>query len=106
MDNLEKYRRPGYRPDYRPPAPAQSFVTPAIITLALYLVLWPVGLGVNIYYWSQANRAEAVAGRAPEGKGCLLALLLVFGGLGLLGCLAAFGLFAVGMGDALTSMPE
>jgi zinc-ribbon domain len=64
----------------RPPvaAPPRSFVTQAVITLVLYWLLWLPGLIANVIYWQEASRVEQQTGRAPEGKGCLLALFLVY----------------------------
>lgn len=74
----------------------RSYVTPAVITMVLYLVLWLPGLIANIVYWQSAARDQRLSGHAPEGKGCLLALFIVFGALPLiLLCVGAavFGLF-------------
>lgn len=68
--DLEAYRRIG--------AAQRSFTTPAIITLVLYLVLWIPGFIANIVYWREANNVQRLMGHAPEGKGCLLAMLWVF----------------------------
>ncbi len=55
----------------------KSFTTPAVITLVLYVVLWLPGLIANIVYWLEAKRVEEETGRAPDGKGCLVAMLWV-----------------------------
>jgi hypothetical protein len=60
-------------------APQRSFVTPAVITLALYWFLWFPGLIANIVFWNEAKNVEHVTGKAPEGYGCLLVLFVVFG---------------------------
>ncbi len=60
-------------------AVARNYVTPAVITLILYLVFWLPGLVVNLVYLSHAGQDERASGVAPEGKGCLTALLWVFG---------------------------
>jgi len=54
---------------------ARSFTTPAIITLVLYCVLWVPGLIANIVYLMEANKIQQITGQAPEGKGCLTAML-------------------------------
>lgn len=56
---------------------ARSYVKPPV-ALMLFLVLWLPGLTANIVYWRAAERDERVAGRAPQGKGCLEALLWIF----------------------------
>lgn len=68
-------------------AAARDYTTPAVITLILYFVCWLPGVIANVIYYLQAQRDEAMIGRAPQGKGCLLALLLVFNGLIALGIL-------------------
>jgi hypothetical protein len=40
--------------------------------------MWFPGLIANILFWQEANRVERETGRAPEGKGCLVALFIVF----------------------------
>jgi hypothetical protein len=60
-------------------AEQKSFTTPAIITLILYLVLWIPGLIANLIYLNEANNIQSVTGKAPEGKGCLTAMLIVVG---------------------------
>lgn len=62
-------------------AEQKSFTTPAIITLVLYFVFWLPGLIANIVYLNEANTVQRISGRAPEGKGCLIAMLVVFVGL-------------------------
>lgn len=59
-------------------AATRSYTTPAVITLVLYFVLWIPGLIANLVYWNSARQAEMLTGQAPEGKGCLTALLWVF----------------------------
>jgi hypothetical protein len=43
----------------------------------LYFVLWLPGVVANIVYYLQARNDEALAGTPPQGKGCLVALLIV-----------------------------
>ena len=57
---------------------ARTYTTPAVITLILYFVLWLPGLIANVVYLSSARRTQRLTGRAPEGKGCLTALLWVY----------------------------
>ena len=70
---------------------SKSFTTPAVICMVLYCVLWLPGLIANIVYLVEANKVKALTGTAPQGYGCLWALLAVvaivpfiFGILGLL----------------------
>ena len=56
-------------------AAARSYVTPAVLTLVLYCVLWLPGLVANIVYLQAASGDEKLVGQAPEGKGCLSAML-------------------------------
>ncbi|MFL5761117.1 MAG: zinc-ribbon domain-containing protein [Thermomicrobiales bacterium] len=80
-----------YRPQQQTAAAKRSFLTEAIITFVCYLVFWFPGLIINLVYLREANQVERTTGRAPSGKGCLLALLVVFGLLPVLsGCLVAF----------------
>ncbi len=72
-------------------AAARDYTTPAIITLLLYWLFWLPGLIVNIVYWLQASKDQQITGQAPQGKGCLLALLIVFGALP-----AVLGIFVCG----------
>jgi hypothetical protein len=41
--------------------------------------MWIPGLVLNIVFLNNANRDQRAAGKAPEGKGCLVWLLWVFG---------------------------
>ena len=66
-----------YEEHRRIAAASRSFTTPAIITLILYFVFWVPGLIANIVYWREANNVQTITGRAPEGKGCLVAMLVV-----------------------------
>ncbi len=66
----DEYRRFG--------AATRSFTTRAIITFVLYLVFWLPGAVANIVYWREANNVQRVTGRAPESKGCLVAMLWLF----------------------------
>ncbi len=46
--------------------------------MVLYFVLWVPGFIANIIYWREASSIERLTGRAPEGKGCLTAMLWFF----------------------------
>lgn len=62
--------------------------------------MWLPGLVANIIYYLQASEDEKLTGHPPRGKGCLLALLIVWIAAPLLslallcGLIAAFGSFA------------
>lgn len=81
-------------------ASVRDYTTPAVITLILYFVCWLPGVIANIIYYLQARNDEALVGREPQGKGCLLWLLIVVNGVfvvGVLGyCVLVVGLSAVG----------
>jgi len=76
-------------------AASRSYYSPALITLALYWILfWIGGLLANIVYLNSAYNTKRISGKSPEGLGCLWALilfhvalplcaLLSFGGFGL-----------------------
>jgi hypothetical protein len=68
----------------RQSAAMRSYTTPAIVTLALYCLFWIPGLIANIVYLVAANDDRRKSGVAPQGRGCLIALLLIVGGLPLL----------------------
>ena len=59
-------------------APEKSYTNSAALTLILWLLFWPAGLIMNWVYLGEARRTQQVLGRAPEGKGCLTALMIVF----------------------------
>ena len=87
------------QPDYvRQAAATRSYTTPAVITLVLYFVLWLPGLIANIVYLSAANSDKNVSGIAPQGRGCLVALLIVFIGLPFFACVGFFALSVLGAG--------
>lgn len=81
-------------------AVTRDYTTPAVITLILYFILWLPGAVANVVYYLQARNDEALAGTAPQGKGCLLALLIVFLILplvgGVLGACILVGALALG----------
>jgi hypothetical protein len=55
---------------------SENYVRAAILALILYFVLWAPGFLVNAVYLSRALGEERRTGQAPEGKGCLIALLV------------------------------
>jgi len=57
----------------------KNYTVYAIAALAMYTFLWIPGLVLNVVFLNQANRDQRETGQAPEGKGCLLWLLWVFG---------------------------
>ena len=68
---------PKAMPDEEQTGPAgTSYVRYAALALVLYFVLWAPGFLVNAVYLSRALGEERETGRAPEGKGCLIALLI------------------------------
>ncbi len=88
-DEVEHYRRINDS--------SKSFTTPAIFTLILYFFGWVPGLIANIVYFNEANAIQKRTGKEPEGKGCLLALLILFGGGAALGvCLFFFAVLGSG----------
>jgi hypothetical protein len=76
-------------------AATRDYTTPAILTLVLYFVMWLPGLIANIIYFMQASEDEKLAGHPPRGKGCLLALLIVWVAGPLLLTALACALFAL-----------
>ena len=59
-------------------AAAKSYYGEAILTLLLYwLLLWIGGVIANIIFLNSASNTQKITGVAPEGKGCLTALLWV-----------------------------
>lgn len=59
-------------------AASKSYYGPALISLALYWILfWIGGLIANIVYLNSAYNAKKVSGKSPEGLGCLWILILV-----------------------------
>jgi hypothetical protein len=77
-------------------ASTRDYTTPAVITLILYFVCWLPGVIANIIYYLQARNDEALVGREPQGKGCLLWLLIVMNGLVVGGVLLYCGFMIVG----------
>jgi hypothetical protein len=70
-------RRP-YRDDYRRHfKPRRNFTESAVLCLVMYWLLWPVGAVLNFVYLSEVRTVERETGKQPEGRGCLLALLIV-----------------------------
>ncbi|NJL54974.1 hypothetical protein HC928_07145 [bacterium] len=64
--------RPGEVQVVRAP---RDYTVMAIVILILYWVFWLPGLIVNVIMLSEANQVQRETGMAPEGKGCLTALL-------------------------------
>jgi hypothetical protein len=52
-----------------------SFTWKAFATLVLYCIFWFPGLLANILFYGEAKNAQQRTGHAPEGMGCLGALL-------------------------------
>lgn len=92
---MDQYPYDSYEEERRRAAITRSYLTPAVLTMVLYLVLWLPGLVANIIYWQAASRDERLTGRSPEGKGCLVALFIVFTIVPLLLVCTGFALFAV-----------
>jgi hypothetical protein len=91
----------------RQSAALRSYVTPAVITLVLYFVLWIPGLIANIVYLNAANEDRHMSGIEPQGRGCLIVLLGVFIGLPLLAVAGCVGLTALGAGiGAIAGTPH
>jgi hypothetical protein len=67
-----------YESERRRVAATRDYTTPAVLTLVLYFVMWLPGLIANIIYYMQASADEKLTGHPPQGKGCLLALLIVW----------------------------
>ncbi len=92
---MDPYPYDTYEEEQRRAAITRSYLTPAIITMVLYLLIWLPGLVANIIYWQAASRDQRLSGRAPEGKGCLLALFIVFAVVPLILVCVGVSLFAV-----------
>lgn len=89
-----------YETERRRAAVARDFTTPAVLTLVLYLVLYIPGLVANIIYLYQANEVKNLTGHSPGGQGCLVALLVVFLALPVVGCGCFFLFGALGTATA------
>ena len=57
-------------------AASRNYVGYAVLVLVLYFVMWLPGIIANVVFYLQASNDEKLIGRAPEGKGCLVALLI------------------------------
>jgi hypothetical protein len=55
----------------------EDFTVKAILTLAAYWALWFAGIGLNLYFLSQARQQQRDTGERPKGIGCLWTLLFV-----------------------------
>lgn len=76
-------------------AAGRSYMTPAIITLVLYWLLWIPGFIANLIYLNAANEDRHTSGVEPQGRGCLIALLVVFVALPILGVGGIIALIAL-----------
>ena len=56
----------------------KSYVGAAILTFFMYLLFYLPGLVLNVVYLSSAEKTKDVAGKAPDGVGCLWCLLILF----------------------------
>lgn len=91
-------------------ARTKSFTYQAVLTLVLYFILYLPGLLANVLFYSEARRAERIAGRSLPGVGCLLIMLwfnIVWIALGILGFCATCVLLTGGMEfiDSLLAPP-
>lgn len=84
-----------YETERRRAAAARDYTTPAVLTLVLYFVMWLPGLIANIIYFMQASEDEKLTGHPPQGKGCLLSMLIVWVAGPLLLVIVGCVLFAV-----------
>jgi hypothetical protein len=57
----------------------RNYMFHAFVALVAYTFMWIPGLVLNIVFLNQAGKDQNETGKAPEGKGCLLWLLWVFG---------------------------
>ncbi len=75
-DRDRGYRRSrdDYGRDFRP---RRNFTESAVLVLVMYWLFYPVGVILNFVYLSEAGTLQRETGRQPEGRGCLLALLIV-----------------------------
>lgn len=58
------------------PPPHKSYLGMSFLIFFLYIFLWPLGLILNLVLFFEARKFERVYGTPPEGKGCLLALII------------------------------
>ena len=59
------------------PPQHRSYLGNAVLTMVLYCFLFLPGLIANVAFWQSARRYREATGVAPEGYGCLTALLVV-----------------------------
>ena len=71
-------RAPAPRRRRRSYYPTRDHAGRAWLTLVAYLLLWPVGVAMNLVFIANANTEKRATGRRPQGAGCLSALLFVF----------------------------
>jgi hypothetical protein len=84
-----------YEEERRRVAATRDYTTPAVLTLVLYFVMWLPGLIANIIYYLQAAEDERISGYPPRGKGCLLALLIVWIAVPLVATVMICAMFAI-----------
>jgi hypothetical protein len=72
----------------------KNYTFHAFAALFLYTFLWIPGFILNIIWLNQANKDQNQTGKPPEGKGCLVWLIWVFGILPIvtIGLLLAIGI--------------
>jgi len=56
----------------------KSYVGKAVLTLAIYMVIWIVGIILNFVYLGEANKTKRIVGTSPSGHGCLVTLIWLF----------------------------
>jgi len=78
---------------------SKSFVGPAVLTLILYLVLWPIGFIANIAYLVKAQSYSSIVGRSVGGASLLKLWFVLLGILPLLGLIAIVVLSIMGIVD-------
>lgn len=92
-----QYQQPVHPLDYmRQGAAMRAYTTPALITLALYFFFWFPGLIANVIYLFAATDDKRKSGLEPQGRGCLVALMVVFVALPILGFVGLIGMGVVG----------
>jgi hypothetical protein len=56
--------------------PQRDYALMAVFTLILYWVLWLPGLIMNLFMLNEVREYERETGVTPQGKGCLMVLLI------------------------------
>jgi hypothetical protein len=74
----------------------RNFTDNALLCMVMYVLLYPIGFVLNLAYLGEARAYQRLTGEQPEGRGCLLALLIVcffvplgIGVLAIGGCIVA-----------------